>query len=302
MEGHRLLVAIKIIRTALLDAARAETDRELQSQTMAADASSDASTCKNRAGRLVFFNGGVAFLGSRFEKSDEDEASHQSIAEQGLERSQPTASAASSNRQDCWSVRDDGAAEQRDGDQIKPNLPLTGESPKMSTKTKNRVSKHLEQLKGLLASGENISLSEIHRLLHKRIFIHIGADEKRDEPKKRDDPTFLLLCKGSCSSGQAGLVMGHDAEVWAQQLLARQEALWRLSPVDAVAMAIPSSTERTRAISQLLSARGALPLAPVSKKQNEAKDTERTTAQRARPWWVPPDDASLMTDASIDTR
>ena len=288
MEGHRLLVAIKIIRTALLDAARAETDRELQSPTMAADATFDASTCKNGAGRLVFFNGGVAFLGSRFEKSDEDEVSHQS--------------AASSSRQDCTSVRDEGAAEQREGDEIKPNLPLTGESPKMSTKTKNRVSKHLEQLKGLLASGENISLSEIHHLLHKRIFIHIGADEKRDDPKKRDDPTFLLLCKGSCSSGQAGLVTGHDAEVWAQQLLARQEALWRLSPVDAVAMAIPSSTERTRAISQLLSARGALPLAPVSKKQDEAKDTERTTAQRARPWWVPPDDASLMTDASIDTR
>jgi hypothetical protein len=48
--------------------------------------------------------------------------------------------------------------------------------------------------------------TEIHKLLAKRIFLHVGSDEV-------EDVTFVFLCKSSCSSGHAGLVLGREALV-----------------------------------------------------------------------------------------
>jgi hypothetical protein len=72
----------------------------------------------------------------------------------------------------------------------------------------------------------------------RRIFIHIGTDDT-------SDPTFLLLCRGSCSSGMAGLVLGADAETWAKQLLERPEALWVLSEVRSCPRPLPVPHEKT---------------------------------------------------------
>jgi hypothetical protein len=152
-------------------------------------------------------------------------------------------------------------------------------------------------LKKLSSSGSGFSLPQIHKVLARRIFIHIGNDDDKE------DPTFLLLCRGCCSSGQTGLVLGRDAQVWAAQLHSRPEALWRLSAVDSVAMAIPSAKARAKAVQALrnpaqVHTLSHLPTSAITKQSIEPEGAP--SRSRLLPWWAPPMTARLSEEANLD--
>ena len=168
----------------------------------------------------------------------------------------------------------------------KPRLPFFGRW----SKTQERRDKHLEKLEMLCTQGHEISLVQIHTLLAKRIFIHIGETQ---------DDTFVLLCKGCCSSGQAGLVVGADAVQWARQLLSQPESLWHLTPRDKVAMAIPSSKRRKEALDSLSNIHSVHKEHPSpSNFQQPPRQIETQHAEKPtnRPWWAPPPMSTRLDD------
>jgi hypothetical protein len=147
------------------------------------------------------------------------------------------------------------------------------------SKQQQRRGKHLEKLQLLLSQGHQLTLVEIHKLLAKRIFIHLG---------KTKEDTFVLLCKGCCSSGQAGLVVGADAVQWAKQLIdSHPESLWHLTPLDMVAMALPSSKRRREALASLTKANAAPTDSARLPPSVHKTDPQHADNNRIRPWWTP---------------
>jgi hypothetical protein len=159
--------------------------------------------------------------------------------------------------------------------ETKSKLPFFGRW----SKQQQRRGKHLEKLQLLLSHGHQLTLVEIHKLLAKRIFIHLG---------KTKEDTFVLLCKGCCSSGQAGLVVGADAVQWAKQLIdSHPESLWHLTPSDMVAMALPSSKRRREALASLAQAYAAPTDSARLPPSLHKTDAQHADKNRIRPWWTP---------------
>jgi hypothetical protein len=259
LQVSHLVSSLAIIRQALLVAGGREANegaRSMQEETTPADKSQAApeSGDSEVLAKLLQTHSDPDVHGDEITQD-----AHFSFAEMKLESSEPY----------------DATAVLAGAHETKPKLPFFGRW----SKQQQRRGKHLEKLQLFLSQGHQLTLVEVHKLLAKRIFIHLG---------KTKEDTFVLLCKGCCSSGQAGLVVGSDAVQWAKQLIdSHPESLWHLTPLDMVAMALPSSKRRREALASLTQANAAPTDSARLPPSVHKTDPQHADRNRIRPWWTP---------------
>ncbi|EKX47868.1 hypothetical protein GUITHDRAFT_137240 [Guillardia theta CCMP2712] len=147
-------------------------------------------------------------------------------------------------------------------ERIKSSLLLAAEESTMALMVERDLSSldaamaaKLAKIESKMRSVKNLkdkvhSWEDIHNILKRRIFVHNGSDPKLD-------PAWVLLCKGSCSSGKTGLLHGADADYWRKHLLEGRR--WRLTEQDEIAIAIPKKKERLMSLVTVLEDASLLP-------------------------------------------
>jgi hypothetical protein len=77
----------------------------------------------------------------------------------------------------------------------------------------------------------------------------VDAEKEEEGGHGRKDSTFVVLCKGSCTNGQTGILYDREAENYIEVMKQRDSGeVWVISPQDFVIKGMPNKSARFSAL------------------------------------------------------